>query len=319
MLGAVTGPRTDRPPHAGGNPHGKRDAIPRPSDPAPIPASLADETGYLLRRAYVYAGRWAMAAMPDGVAIRDYEILQTLADLGPRSQRRLSELLWVNRTIMVKLIDALESDGLVERRRDLSDRRSYALELTPTGEHSRARLSTLADEAEAGLTASLSARERTALRKLLSAIALAADQSPELPKGLAGRAGFLLTQAHNHVRELTNARLRALGITTALYGVLATIARGPISQQAIADQLGLTGPAIVQSVDRLEQAGLVERRRDLADRRSYALRPTRDGRAVLRQAGTAIAQIDDQLDRTLGTNQRRHELNRLLRKLLGAE
>lgn len=300
---------------AGGSP----DAIAHPPDPAPVPGPLADETGYLLRRAYVHAGRWATAAMPEGVAIREYEVLQTLADLGPSSQRRLSELLWVNRTIMVKLIDALESAGLVERRRDPADRRSCALELTPAGEQTRAELSTVADEAEAGLTASLSARERTALRKLLSAIALATDQPPELPTGLAPRTGFLLTHAYNRVRELTNACLGALGITTALYGVLAMIALRPISQQAIADQLGLTGPAIVQSVDRLEGAGLVERQRDPADRRSYALRPTSHGHAILRHACTAIAEIGDQLDQILGGKHQRHELNRLLRKLLDNE
>ena len=295
------------------------EAISHPPSPAPIPESLADETGYLLRRAYVHAGRWAAAAMPEGVAIRDYEALQTLADLGPCSQRRLSELLWVNRTIMVKLIDALESDGLVERRRDPADRRSYALELTPAGEHTRAELSTAADAAEAGLTAPLSAQGQTALRKLLGAIVLAADQPLELPAGLASRAGFLLAHAHSRVREATNERLGALGITTALYGVLGTIARGPVSQQAIADQLGLTGPAIVQTVDRLEAAGLVERRRDPADRRSYALEPTSRGRATLRDARTAIAQVNDQLDQTLGGRQNREELNELLRTLLRKE
>jgi DNA-binding MarR family transcriptional regulator len=289
----------------------------RPATPAPIPHSLAQETGYLLRRAYVLAGHWATAAMPEGVPIRDYEVLQTLADLGPSSQRRLSELLWVNRTIMVKLIDALESDGLVERRRDPTDRRSYALELTPGGEQVRTDLSMAADDAEAGLTAPLSSRERTALRKLLSAVALAADQPLELPTGLAGRVGFLLRSAHHRVREDVNARLAALGITTALYGTLATIeTRGPISQQAIADQLGLTGPAIVQAVDRLQAAGLVERRRDPTDRRSYALEPSDHGHDTLRQAGAAIAHINDQLDHILGGRPRRDELNRLLRKLL---
>jgi len=311
----MTGAQTDRPPPAGGKP----DGVASPPAPAPIPDSLAQETGYLLRRAYVRAGDWATASMPEGIPIRDYEVLQTLADLGPSSQRRLSELLWVNRTIMVKLIDALESDGLVERRRDPADRRSYALELTRAGERARAELSVAADDAEAGLTAPLSARERTALRRLLGAIALTADEPLELPSGLAGRAGFLLTSAYHRVREDVNARLAALGITTALYGTLATIeARGPLSQQAIAVQLGLTGPAIVQAVDRLEAAGLVERRRDPSDRRSYALEPTSRGHDTLRQARGAITHINDQLADALGGRPRRDELNRLLRKLLQA-
>jgi DNA-binding MarR family transcriptional regulator len=288
-----------------------------PPVPVPVPAALADETGYLLRRAYVHAGEWAAWAMPKGMPIRHYEVLQALADLGPRSQHELSELLWVNRTIMVKLIDALEADGLVERRRNPADRRSYALELTSAGESARGELAEAGDRADAGLTAGLSDQRRTTLRALLRRIALAARSPLELPAGLDSRVGFLLTQAHQQVRERVNASLAALGITTALYGTLATIeTRGPIAQQAIADQLGLTGPAIVQTVDRLQAAGFVERRRDAADRRSYALEPTADGRATLRQARAAIAQINEELDHVLGDPSRRQELNLLLRTLL---
>jgi DNA-binding MarR family transcriptional regulator len=81
-------------------------------------------------------------------------------------------------------------------------------------------------------------------------------------------------------------------------------------------QLGLTGPAIVQTVDRLEAGGLVERRRDPADRRSYALEPTERGHEVLHQAHVAIALINDELDEILGSTGRRHELNGLLHKLI---
>lgn len=289
----------------------------RPGKPAPVPEPLASETGYLLRRAYVHAGEWATSVMPEGASIRDYEVLQALADLGPRSQRELSGLLWVNRTIMVKLVDMLESDGLVERRRNPADRRSYALQLTPAGEQARTDLSDGVDEAEVGLTAPLNAQERTTLRTLLTAVALTPQQPSDVPTGLAERACTLLNPSHHRVREQVNQRLAAVGLTTALYGTLATIdARGPISQQQIADQLGLTGPAIVQTIDRLQSAGLVERQRDPADRRAYALKLTSRGHATLRRARAAIKEINDQLDQTLGGEQHRHELNRLLRKLL---
>jgi DNA-binding MarR family transcriptional regulator len=285
---------------------------------APVPESLADETGYLLRRAYVHAGKCSQAAMPQSSPIRHYEVLQALVDLGPRSQHDLSELLWINRTIMVKLIDALESDGQVERRRNASDRRSYALHLTSPGRRSLAALSAAADRGEDRLTATLTATQRRALRELLTQIVRAADARP-LPAGLARRVSWLVGPAHHSVRERVNDRLAALGLTTALYGTLATIeACGPLSQQAIADQLGLTGPAIVQTVDRLQAGELVERRRDPADRRSYALQPTGRGRGALRQARLEIEQINRQLERTLRGRRHRGELNRLLRALLTA-
>ena len=176
---------------------------------------------------------------------------------------------------MVKLIDALEHDGRVERRRNPADRRSYALQLTTAGKRALTRLSAAADRAESSLTAALNPDERARLRAHLEAIALASAEPPQLPAGLSKRISFLLTAAHTRVRERVNEGFDALGLTTALYGVLTTLdARGPISQQQIAHQLGLTGPAIFQTVDRLEAAGLVDRRRDPTDRRSYALEPT---------------------------------------------
>jgi DNA-binding MarR family transcriptional regulator len=296
----------------------ERDGVPYVPPVAAVPGSLADETGYLLRRAYVRAGQWAQATMPAGSPMRHYEVLQSLADLGPRSQHDLSQLLWINRTIMVKLIDALESDGLVERRRSPSDRRSYALHLTPSSRRRLVQLSAAADRADGGLTASLTGAEERSLRERLAQIATAGAPH-DLPAGLAQRVTFLLGPAHHSVRERVNERLVALGLTTALYGTLATIdARGPISQQAIADQLGLTGPAIVQTVDRLEDAGLVQRRRHPADRRSYALQPSDVGRSALSQARLEIEQINEQLERTLGGRRQRDALNRLLRALLGA-
>jgi DNA-binding MarR family transcriptional regulator len=290
-----------------------------PVVPAPVPAALASETGYLLRRAYVLAGEWVAAALPEGVPVRHYEVLQTLTDLGPRSQHQLSELLWVNRTIMVKVVDALESDGLVERRRNPADRRSYALRPTTPGERVRRELSAAVDLAEAGLTASLARREHDTLVALLRTVALGGDTASPLPEVLASRVSFLLSPAHHRVREQVNERLGVLGLTTGQYGPLATIeARAPISQQAIADQLGLTGPAIVQTVDRLEASGLVERRRDPSDRRAYALTTTARGRATLGKARATIAQINEQLAELLGGEQVRRELNQRLLSLLNA-
>jgi DNA-binding MarR family transcriptional regulator len=144
-------PLRDRPPSSN---QAQVPALEPPADPTPVPAPLSHETGYLLRRAYVQAGQWAQVAFA-GVPARRYEVLQALSDLGPRSQHQLSELLWVNRTIMVKLIDALEGTGLVERRRNPADRRAYALVLTSSGERARRELSAAADRADASLTAPL--------------------------------------------------------------------------------------------------------------------------------------------------------------------
>src|SRR3954451_18410574 len=94
---------------------------------------LEDFTGYMLRLAHVHAHQIVAEAFPDGPHQREYAGNTAVASAGPLSQQRLAERLLVNRTLMVAVADALERRGLVERRRDPADRRSYALHVTPAG------------------------------------------------------------------------------------------------------------------------------------------------------------------------------------------
>jgi MarR family transcriptional regulator, organic hydroperoxide resistance regulator len=75
----------------------------------------------------------------------------------------------------------------------------------------------------------------------------------------------------------------------------------PVSPAQLARRLGMTTGAttlLLDRLDRLERAGLVERSKESADRRRVTLRPTADGRASARAflafAGTEVA---DTLDR----------------------
>src|SRR5918995_964185 len=106
---------------------------------------LHDFTGYLLRLAHTRSHQLASEAFPEGPHPREYAVLTAIAAAGPLSQQRLAERLHVNRTLMVGVADALERRGLVERRRDPADRRSYALHVTPAG---TAELERLHDEIE---------------------------------------------------------------------------------------------------------------------------------------------------------------------------
>jgi DNA-binding MarR family transcriptional regulator len=281
-----------------------------------VSQQLAVGTGYLLWRSYVYARAWAAATMPHGVPVRHYEVLRALSDLEACSQQELAALLWVNRTIMVKLIDTLERDGLVERRVNPLDRRAYALKLAPAGQVVLVALSAAAERADAGLGAPLTQRERRRLLALLRAIAEPED-APPLPTGLARHVGFLLGPAYFRVQAQVTECLRPLGLTAVLYGTFRMIAAlGPISQRAVAEQLGLTGRAVLRMVDRLETGELVERRRDPADRRSYVVEPTARGHATLEQMGAALAEVPAQIGSALGGESLRQELNSLLRKVL---
>jgi DNA-binding MarR family transcriptional regulator len=285
-----------------------------------IAPALADQTGYLLRVAYVRSTAIGAALVPEGTSVRFYGVLATLTELGAHSQHELSQLLHVNRTMMVALIDSMEEAGLVERRRNQADRRSYALQPTAEGRAALRDLSAATARAEAELTGALTATERSRLQELLRAIVISGEERREIPAGLAERTGYLISIAHMRQRGRFEELMRDAGIGAPDFGALATIARrGPLSQQKVAEQLSLTGTAVVQIIDRLEADGIVERRRNPSDRRSYALELTSKGKATLGRARAALDQANRELAETVGGEREERELHGLLRKMLAVD
>ena len=78
---------------------------------------------------------------------------------------------------MVAVIDRLESQGLVQRVTSETDRRSYALALTPEGAELLARVTPLVRAHERQIAARLSAREKVMLMEMLERVAGAAGRS----------------------------------------------------------------------------------------------------------------------------------------------
>src|SRR5215218_5104800 len=176
---------------------------------------LQDFTGYLLRLAHERAHELAMEAFPDGPHPREYAVLTAIA-VGPLSQQRLAERLHVNRTLMVAVADTLEQRGLVERRRDPADRRSYALHITPVGQDELERLHAEIERADRRMTERLTEAERGRLNELLRK--LVAIDLERVPEPLADRTGFLLTRAHFSSRDRANELLRPLDIVVRHFG-----------------------------------------------------------------------------------------------------
>ncbi|MGK9053864.1 MarR family transcriptional regulator [Neorhizobium petrolearium] len=79
--------------------------------------------------------------------------------------------------------------------------------------------------------------------------------------------------------------LDEMGITYPQYLVLSTLAENDgITIGAIADRLSLESSTITPPVKRLEQAGLVERRRSKTDERQVHVRLTGAGRALIEKS-----------------------------------
>jgi len=138
-----------------------------------------------------------------------------------------------------------------------------------------------------------------------------------IPPSLADRAGALLTIAARTGQELAGKRLAPMGLTVRLCGVLILLAKGPISQQELGEQLGIDRTTIVELIDELEQRGVVVRRRNSADRRSYALVLTPKGRAFQKRALKAFEDAADEFFDALKPSERQL-LSDMMRRLIVA-
>jgi DNA-binding MarR family transcriptional regulator len=280
----------------------------------PPPASLSGYTGYLLKRAFVRAQQFGMKAMPDRRHPRDLGMLVALDTAGPMSQRRLGELLSVNRTIMVKIADRLEADGLIVRERDPADRRNYALRTTPLGRTVIAEMQRGALAGEAAFTSVLTPAEHGRLVELLRAIV--PDTTGSFSPELNDLSGFLIARAHLEMRACAEVALVDVKLTPPHVAMLTSLATiEPCSQQTLATSIGVSGPAIVRVIYDLEERGLISRTRNPADRREHLLQLTADGRTVLARATAELQALHQRMVIDQIGRDGMAELNALLSKL----
>jgi len=138
------------------------------TEPEPIPAVLYDRLGFLLGRAHLANRRLAASHLAGiGIDPREVGALGILVTEGPHSQRRLGNIMGIDRTTMVAITDGLEGKGLVRRERNPQDRRAYALVATPRGQRLLARATEAIEQAESEFLAVLPTAEQRRLKNLL--------------------------------------------------------------------------------------------------------------------------------------------------------
>lgn len=94
--------------------------------------------------------------------------------------------------------------------------------------------------------------------------------------------GFLLYDAARLMRRDFDRRAKSLGLTRAQWSVLAHLRRNEGSNQAsIADHLDVEPITLVRLLDRLEEAGWIERRMDPKDRRARLIYLTEKTHPIL--------------------------------------
>lgn len=124
---------------------------------------------------------------------------------------------------------------------------------------------------------------------------------------------FRFLRLHQRMTNGASAQLKTLGLSVAQFDLISTLSeREGISQSELAERLYVTKGNVSGLVDRLVQAGLVQRRAIAGDRRSYAMHLTAEGRK-LAEAGMALQQA--YVNQTLGqlAPQDVAQLDRILR------
>jgi MarR family transcriptional regulator, organic hydroperoxide resistance regulator len=129
---------------------------------------------------------------------------------------------------------------------------------------------------------------------------------------IAVRVWFRLIRLEARLGAAVSERLREIGLSVPQCDVLTTLTEAEgVSQQMLATRLYVTKGNISGLLDRLESAGLVERRSTANDRRQYEIYLTETGRAAAERAiaiqyeliGATIGRMDPielgALERTL--------------------
>ena len=105
----------------------------------------------------------------EGVGLRPRHLLAltVLRDQGESSQQALAGTLQIDRTNLVGLLNELEAESLIERRRSAEDRRRHSVVLTELGHERLAKAEFRLAAAEDLVLGQLTTRERETLYKLL--------------------------------------------------------------------------------------------------------------------------------------------------------
>ena len=133
-----------------------------------------------------------------------------------------------------------------------------------------------------------------------------------LPEDLVSSALFLLKRLGMAAKERSGGAYAETGLHPYHHAILAVLDDGSRETQgAIADALGYDRGQLVGLLDELEEAGLVERRRDPNDRRRHVVRMTPAGRKALAKLRALSRRLEEGFLAVLDEGER-DTLHRLL-------
>lgn len=137
-----------------------------------LPEELVSSTLFLLKRLGMSAKERSLGAYEElGLHPYHHAILAVLDEGTRETQGSIADSLGYDRGQLVGLLDELEAAGLVERRRDPSDRRRHVVQMTAAGRKTLAKLRAVSRKLEDDFLAALDEGERKQLHALLLELA----------------------------------------------------------------------------------------------------------------------------------------------------
>lgn len=150
----------------------------------PLHEVLAGNTGFLIGRlGWIAQKRFSERIAAVGLTPRAWGALNVLDKEGAITQHALCRSIGMDPSSMVAIVDELEAQGLVERRRNPQDRRAHALHVTELGRTTLGQGRKLASQAQEELLAPLSQEERDELHALLLRLVMNAAEVRKTESG----------------------------------------------------------------------------------------------------------------------------------------
>jgi DNA-binding MarR family transcriptional regulator len=155
---------------------------------APAATDEAQASGYFDRRLIGHPslmlavlGQQAIHRIRDelsehGLKPRQLQVLEFLAERDAVGQRELGEQLLIDHSILVTMLNPLEAEGLIERRRSCTDRRRHNVSITTAGRKRQSEASASVGRLEEQILEALPEQGRRQLAELLWTLMSAAQQ-----------------------------------------------------------------------------------------------------------------------------------------------
>jgi MarR family transcriptional regulator, lower aerobic nicotinate degradation pathway regulator len=152
------------------------EALDLPRRPPGLPDELLDSTLFLLAKlGFAIKTRAIEELETAGFTMYQYSVLAMLSEKPRETQATIADGLQLDRSQLVGILDQLERESLIERRRDQTDRRRHMVSITPAGKKQLVKMRAMIKSMEDSLLGALDVDERASLQDFLQRIAASND------------------------------------------------------------------------------------------------------------------------------------------------